>query len=208
MSKESKDIKARIEMAQRIEKEDRQLRHQALTYLTRRDVARYEETVRNRIANMRLPERAKGKIGFIPANLLEINPVYMNMYEFDDQTGPTCRVTVVGGVPLSSDYSSTQIYFGTDRLYVYNIIFSMTDNYKKEFLCEIFYNDISAVKTVGETVIIDEKNLLKEKCLIECNYMEIYFDGGFVRFPVEAEADRTDNEIARLKNIIGMKRRS
>ncbi len=114
----------------------------------------YDALVQAKRSSIDIKKKALDKIGLDESQVSEIPPVCFEGYEF---YGMDCWKKVgKDGKPRSSAYSITQLFFSDTQVYMYQIIFSMDDDAKKERTEEYFYRDITNFATSSETEQISE----------------------------------------------------
>ncbi len=105
----------------------------------------YKRRVAEKIAAMRIADRALRQLGLDEEQVREIEPIVLQ-----DKVVDKISLTVYNELERTL-YSSTQsvmyIYFTDDQLYVYKIQFDMCCNVVDEWTSEFFYTDICDVSS-------------------------------------------------------------
>lgn len=118
----------------------------------------YEALIQKRLKKLNLRQRALKKIGLDEAEVMEIAPVHFENYYFDEKSayarpGDDKKWR-------SSAYQVTWIFFSAAQVHFYQYLFNMDEDGTKEVTEEFFYQDITSISTVFETI---EKQDVPEK---------------------------------------------
>jgi len=109
----------------------------------------YDQIVKNALNSLNLKQKALGKIGLDEDQLKEIPPVYFHGFHYKDDAN--YRIGKDGRL-RSSKYSATWLFFSSTQVYMYQYIFDLTEDSKKEKTEEYFYKDITNFSTNTETI--------------------------------------------------------
>ena len=119
------------------------------------DAARYCKLLGGILAGLDLKNRSVEKTG-ISGFVTKLDCVVLNSFEYGEISKMRCAIGAdrKKGTAVSSNYSVTHLYFGSDRVFVYSFVFSAIGRYTREEVAEIRYRDITCIRTVRETVEI------------------------------------------------------
>jgi len=116
----------------------------------------YEAMVMAKRNSLNIKQMALGKIGLDESQVNEIPPVTIEGYIFDKNILDHWERYGKDGVARSSAYHVTMLFFSDTQVYMYQYIFSMDDDSKRERTEEYFYKDITNFSTSSETKDIPE----------------------------------------------------
>lgn len=116
----------------------------------------YEAMVMSKRNSLNIKQMALGKIGLDESQVNEIPPVTIEGYVFDDNILDHWEKYGKDGNARSSAYHVTMLFFSDTQVYMYQYIFSMDDDSKRERTEEYFYRDITNFSTSSETKDIPE----------------------------------------------------
>lgn len=116
----------------------------------------YEAMVMSKRNSLNIKQMALNKIGLDESQVNEIPPVTIEGYVFDENILDHWEKYGKDGVARSSAYHITMLFFSDTQVYMYQYIFSMDDDSKRERTEEYFYRDITNFSTSSETKDIPE----------------------------------------------------
>ncbi len=116
----------------------------------------YEAMVMSKRNSIDFKRKALSKIGLDESQVNEIPPVTIEGYVFDENVMDHWEKIGKDGVGRSSAYHVTMLFFSDTQVYMYQNIFSMDDDSKKERTEEYFYRDITNFSTSSTTEDIPE----------------------------------------------------
>jgi len=120
--------------------------------------ADYEQMVVAKLNSLNLKQKAIAKIGLDEDQLKEIPPIFFHGYHFIDKNNPSYRLGKDNRV-RSSKYDATWLFFSGTQVYMYQYIFDMLEDWRKESTEEYFYKDITNFSTATETVSVNGKSV-------------------------------------------------
>lgn len=128
--------------------------------------AEYDELVKKKLASIDFKKRALDKIGLDESQVNEIEPVSFSGPVYDDKKA----YALLGKdrVWRSSMHEVTWIFFSDTQVYVYQYLFNMDEDGKKERTEEYFYRDITNFSDTSETE--DKEVPLKTSCTGKTTY--------------------------------------
>lgn len=107
----------------------------------------YLRRVNEKKKSLGLYARAIEQIGLDIEELQEIPPVGLENFIYNNEWVKQTKT----GLWVSSAYEVTWIFFSNDQIYLYQYIFNMDEDRKKEFTEEYFHQDVTAFTTRSET---------------------------------------------------------
>jgi len=107
----------------------------------------YLGLINNKCAALNLRERALAKIGLDESQISEIPPILMTSFVYGGTDGKLFE-KYDNGMFVTSRYSVTWIFFSSEQMYTYQFIFNLTSDDTREITNDIFYNDITNLRTV------------------------------------------------------------
>lgn len=116
----------------------------------------YEAMVQAKRNSLDIKRMALGKIGLDESQVNEIPPVTIEGYVFNENILDHWEKYGKDGISRSSAYHITMLFFSDTQVYMYQYIFSMDDDSKRERTEEYFYRDITNFSTSSETKDIPE----------------------------------------------------
>jgi hypothetical protein len=110
----------------------------------------YEALVKQKATSMDFRQRALDKIGVDESQVNEIEPVHFEEYWFDEKkTFAKCGKDRKW---RSSAYEISWLFFSSTQVYVYQYLFNMDEDTKKERTEEYFYKDITNFSASSDTI--------------------------------------------------------
>ena len=107
----------------------------------------YLGLINNKCAALNLRERALAKIGLDESQISEIPPILMTSFVYK---GDGLFKKYDNGMFVTSRYAVTWIFFSAEQMYTYKFVFNTTSDDTVETTNDIFYNDITNLRTVTE----------------------------------------------------------
>ncbi len=133
-------------------------------------IAEYQKLVLDKCAQMRFKDRALAKIGLDESQVMEITPIFLSSFVFDDDT----YVKVEAETAVSSQYSVSWIFFSDSQLFTYQYIFDTTSDNTWEFTRDYFYTDITCFTTrkmIKEKIDKSISGCIKKETIAKNNYV-------------------------------------
>lgn len=125
----------------------------------------YDALVMNHIKSMNFKQKAINKIGLDESELKEIEPVTFEGYVFD---GGKKTFSKYGKDKKwrSSAYEISWLFFSSSQVYLYQYMFNLDEDGKKERTEEYFYKDITNFQTVSDTIETPVWDPKKDKTIL------------------------------------------
>ena len=124
----------------------------------------YDQMVKNKVASLNLKQKALDKLGIDESQVKEIPPCELPYWYFEKNK--TWSKTGIDDHIRSSAYQVTWLFFSHKQVYIYQYIFNMDEDGKKEKTGEYFWKDITNFSTTTEDIeVIDTvyKGCMKNK---------------------------------------------
>lgn len=108
----------------------------------------FDEMVKNKLNGLNTKQRAIQKIGLDEDELKEIPPVFFHGFEDDG----AAKTEGADGRYRTSKYSATWLFFNSDQVFMYYMVFDLFSDSKQERTEEYFYRDITNFSTSSKSI--------------------------------------------------------